>query len=181
MKTRKHNFFVIFVFIYTITAAYGLAQNNVIKWSGFNMGFESTSASNTKIMSAIGQSFIGQTKGSNNIIESGFLVDSLFFNYITGIKDNKGPTLPSSYELSQNYPNPFNPTTTIQYALPVQLYVRLVVYNTIGQQVEIIVNKQEDPGYHKVVFSGSNLASGIYFYRLQAGDYIKTKKLILLK
>jgi len=86
-----------------------------------------------------------------------------------------------SFKLSQNYPNPFNPSTTIRYALPTRTRVTLTVYNTFGQQVAQLMNEVKEPGTYTVKFDGSNLASGVYFYRLRAGDYVFTKKLLLMK
>jgi hypothetical protein len=90
-------------------------------------------------------------------------------------------TLPAMFALHQNYPNPFNPNTTIKYDLPKASFVSLLVYNTLGQQVSQLVNEQQQPGYHEVAFLGDELASGVYFYRLQAGSFVATKKLLLLK
>jgi photosystem II stability/assembly factor-like uncharacterized protein len=90
-------------------------------------------------------------------------------------------TSPPSYILAQNYPNPFNPSTTIHYALPHTSFVTLTVYNALGQQVAQLVNEQQQAGYHDVVFRGDGLASGVYFYRIQAGDFVSVKKLLLLK
>jgi hypothetical protein len=89
--------------------------------------------------------------------------------------------LPSAVKLHQNYPNPFNPSTTIRYGLPNRSYVTLAVYNTLGQQVATLVNENKEVGYHEVRFDGTGLASGVYFYRLQAGSFTETKKLVLLK
>jgi hypothetical protein len=85
------------------------------------------------------------------------------------------------FVLEYNYPNPFNPTTTITYALPSRSQVTLSVFNTLGQQVATLVNEIEDTGYHDVRFDASGLASGIYFYRLIAGEYVATKKLVVLR
>ncbi|MFZ1290936.1 MAG: T9SS type A sorting domain-containing protein, partial [Melioribacteraceae bacterium] len=89
--------------------------------------------------------------------------------------------LPTEFAVSQNYPNPFNPTTMINYALPKKANVKLVVFNTIGQQVATLVNQEMIAGYHSINFDASKLSSGIYFYTLSAGDFISTQKMILLK
>jgi hypothetical protein len=88
---------------------------------------------------------------------------------------------PTTYALEQNYPNPFNPATTIQYDLPRKSSVSLAVYNALGQQVASLVNMEEEAGSHAVRLDGSSLASGVYFYRLVAGDYVATRKLVLMK
>jgi len=91
------------------------------------------------------------------------------------------PTFPSTVQLLQNYPNPFNPSTTIRYALPQRSHVTLTVFNTLGQQVATLVNETQEPGYHDVRFDASGLASGVYFYRLQAGSFVKTMKCLLFR
>ena len=89
--------------------------------------------------------------------------------------------MPKAFALMQNYPNPFNPSTTIRYSLPHKSQVLLTVYNTLGQEVASLVNGDIDAGYHEVKFDGSTLASGVYFYRLQTGTFVDTKKLLLLR
>jgi|GEM_PF-2075288 len=88
---------------------------------------------------------------------------------------------PLAFELDQNYPNPFNPSTTIRYGLPQRSQVALTVYNTLGQQVAQLVNADMEAGYHEVKFDGSGLSSGIFFYRVQAGSFTETKKLLLVR
>lgn len=88
---------------------------------------------------------------------------------------------PSSFALSQNYPNPFNPTTKIRYSVPLRGFVRLTVYNTLGQLVRVVDSGTKEPGEYEVSFDGSNLSSGIYFYRLESNSFISTKKFVLLK
>jgi photosystem II stability/assembly factor-like uncharacterized protein len=90
-------------------------------------------------------------------------------------------TPPGEFRLLQNYPNPFNPTTTIRYALPNRSRVTLSVFNTLGQQVATLVNDTHDAGYHEVRFDGTGLASGVYFYRFRAGEYVATKRLLLIR
>jgi hypothetical protein len=94
---------------------------------------------------------------------------------------NEQADLPERFQLLQNYPNPFNPTTTINYQLSTQSHVTLKVFNVLGREVATLVNAVEQPGYKLVSFNGTKLSSGLYFYRLTAGSYIKTKKLLLLR
>ncbi|MCC5934163.1 MAG: T9SS type A sorting domain-containing protein [Balneolales bacterium] len=89
--------------------------------------------------------------------------------------------LPSVITLHQNYPNPFNPTTTIRYALPETAEVRLEVYNVLGQRVAVLVNGTQQAGWHTASFDASRLSSGLYLYRLQAGSYVETRSMILVK
>ncbi len=89
--------------------------------------------------------------------------------------------LPSDFSLKQNYPNPFNPSSTIQFGLPEASFVRLEVFNMLGQRVSELVNEQLPTGYHSVRFDASLLASGIYIYRIQAGSFVQTKKMMLIK
>jgi Secretion system C-terminal sorting domain/Outer membrane protein Omp28 len=89
--------------------------------------------------------------------------------------------VPSNYFFSQNYPNPFNPTTTINYALPEANNVQIKVYNLIGKEVAILADEQKQAGRYKLTFDASGLPSGVYFYRIQAGTYSETKRMILLK
>ena len=88
---------------------------------------------------------------------------------------------PNEYVLGQNYPNPFNPSTTIRYGLPTRSYVTLTVFNTLGQQVATLIQGEQDAGYHEAVFDASGLASGVYLYRLQAGDFTQTLRLMVLR
>jgi hypothetical protein len=89
--------------------------------------------------------------------------------------------LPAVFTLQQNYPNPFNPSTIIRYGLPRNAFVKLVVYNTLGEQVALLLNEDQEAGYHEVKFDAAGLSSGVYFYRMQSGAYVGTKKLILTK
>lgn len=104
-----------------------------------------------------------------------FLISTTITNVAT--EDN----LPEKFSLSQNFPNPFNPTTTISYHVPVAVYVTLKVYDMLGREVTTLVSEAKAPGRYEVKFHGTELSSGIYFYRLQAGIYGETRKLLLLK
>ena len=97
------------------------------------------------------------------------------------VEDSEIETLPLAFSLKQNYPNPFNPSTTIFYELPKATFVTLKVYNLLGQEVATLLNEEKTAGSYKVQFDASNLAGGIYLYRLQAGEFFATRKLTLLK
>ncbi|MFA4923080.1 MAG: T9SS type A sorting domain-containing protein, partial [Ignavibacteriaceae bacterium] len=90
-------------------------------------------------------------------------------------------TIPTQFELAQNYPNPFNPSTIIKYSLPKEEKVTLKVYNNVGELVATLVNEVQSVGVHKVTFNAGRLASGVYFYKIEAGAFSQTKKLILMK
>lgn len=116
----------------------------------------------------------GQNFGLVIFNENGVIVNVDKFDSNSELKPNK-------YLLNQNYPNPFNPATTIEYSLPQSEYVEIVVYDLLGNKVSTLVQEELSAGSYKVNFDGSNLSSGIYFYRLQTGSFIETKKLVLLK
>jgi len=88
---------------------------------------------------------------------------------------------PTDIILSQNHPNPFNPSTTIKYKIPDAEFVTLKVYDLLGNEVATLVNKQKPACSYDVKFDASSLPSGIYFYRLQAGSFVETKKMVLMK
>ena len=90
-------------------------------------------------------------------------------------------TSPNKFTLEQNYPNPFNPVTTLRYSIPQASQVNIKVFDVLGNERDLLVNEEKPAGSYSVKFDGSSLSSGIYFYRMKAGDYSETKKLILLK
>ncbi|MDH3252567.1 MAG: T9SS type A sorting domain-containing protein, partial [Ignavibacteria bacterium] len=96
-------------------------------------------------------------------------------------EDQEG--LPKAFALEQNYPNPFNPSTTIQFAIPVGTYGRtsLRVYDVLGREVATLVNEVKQPGTYTVQWDARGLASGVYIYRLTAGEYVQTRKALLMK
>ncbi|MBI5215771.1 MAG: T9SS type A sorting domain-containing protein [Ignavibacteriae bacterium] len=98
-----------------------------------------------------------------------------------GEVQNSKPETPTEFALEQNYPNPFNPSTVISYQLKVKSDVTLKIYDVLGQEVATLVNQTQDAGYKSVEWNASNIQSGIYFYRLHAGNFIETKKLLLIK
>lgn len=125
------------------------------------------------------KSGIGQTLLSKNFLFQIVLVSAVF----------QKPEIPGNVLLERNYPNPFNPSTCIRYGLPNRASVRLSVFNTLGQQVAILRNGEQEGGYHEVIFDGSGLSSGVYFYRLSVEDpsassgrsFVETRRLLLVR
>jgi hypothetical protein len=100
---------------------------------------------------------------------------------LTGVDEEYTNIIPAAYELSQNYPNPFNPATTISFVLPKSGNVKLTVYNTLGQEVEKLINGYKEAGKYNVTWNANNLPSGLYVYRLETENFVVSKKMTLLK
>jgi len=104
---------------------------------------------------------------------------------ITAVEEET-PLLPSGYALRQNYPNPFNPVTTINYSLPVRGHVNITIYNILGREVATLVDDIRPSGNHRVEWNGADkaghqVASGIYLYRMSAGEFVQTRKMVLIR
>jgi photosystem II stability/assembly factor-like uncharacterized protein len=152
-----------------------LSTNNGLNWINKNQGFGTIPGIYTLCI-------------LNNFIFAGTEGSSVWrrnLSEIIGIQ-NVSTEIPREFMLYQNYPNPFNPTTKIKFDLRAGVRsqkseVKLVIYDIIGREIQTLVNELLQPGTYEVIFDGSNLPSGIYFYQLKAGEFIETKKLILLK
>ncbi len=119
--------------------------------------------------------------GTNHIYftNDGCVTYSIVDSVVTNVESQ--PSVPTQFILYQNYPNPFNPATVISYQLPVSGNVTLKVYDVLGNEIATLVNEEKSAGVYDVDFDGSDLSSGIYFYKLHAGNFTKTNKMILLK
>ncbi len=115
-----------------------------------------------------------QTMPTADLIVRAFLTDQ-------PSSAEEGEGLPTEFSLSQNYPNPFNPSTTIRFGLPVSGFVSLKVYDLLGREVATLVDGMQDAGFKSVHFDAGHLASGVYFYRLQAGSFSATRKLVVVR
>jgi hypothetical protein len=90
-------------------------------------------------------------------------------------------TIPDCYSLDQNYPNPFNPETKIEFSLPKSSIVNLTIFDLLGREVAVLVNEEKQAGIYSVTWKATNVSSGLYFYKLQAGEFQTTKKMILMR
>lgn len=100
-------------------------------------------------------------------------------NIVTDVEDEQ--QIPNVFSLNQNYPNPFNPSTTISFSIPKEEFISLNIYNSLGEEVVAILNETKQAGNYEINFNAAELSSGIYFYKIQAGSFIQTKKMTLLK
>ncbi|MBK6913705.1 MAG: T9SS type A sorting domain-containing protein [Ignavibacteriales bacterium] len=110
-----------------------------------------------------------------------YLADKYNISITTGFENPREEIIPEQFTLLQNYPNPFNPSTTIKFQVPNSSFVNLKVYDILGRKVATLVNEEKPVGSYEVNFDASQLSSGIYFYKLQAGSYVETKKMTLLR
>ncbi len=106
---------------------------------------------------------------------------SNFTDIVVSVDDKNTKPVPSSFILYQNYPNPFNPTTKINFVIPKSSVVNLKVYDILGREVATLVNEEKHPGSYEIEFDGSKLSSGVYFYQLNSGSFISTKKMLIIK
>lgn len=141
-------------------------------------------ASNTVIQTftAGGTSVATMSDGSRFFVTDSYNGTTRVYKKLnpSGVEDDRNP-VPLAFALQQNYPNPFNPSTNISFTLPSKTFVLLKVFNLLGEEVAILVNEELLPGTHLHQWNAGGIPSGVYFYRLQAGNFVETKKLVLLR
>jgi hypothetical protein len=152
------------------------AQVTIVRDVVASGGDKATNAS-YQLRHTVGQPVIKRIGGPAHIHEQGFWYGPWFF--VTEVEEEE--PIPKAYRLEQNYPNPFNPVTTISFALVKPSNVTLRVYDTAGRLVSNVIDRDMDAGVHRVELSAAGFASGVYFYRLRAGGFTQTKKMILLR
>ena len=179
-------------------------KNDEVMWNAMNNGFRDTVVQNSNISVVMGSGPIPFQKWRTNSVTSAIVfasdLDTLMINklnaqilYDSLMREIDNPTivqrenpLPSNFYLEDAYPNPFNPSTTIIFQIPRESWVTLKIYDILGKEVTTLIDGITTSGIHKVVFDSRNntnghISSGVYFYRLQVGEYSATKKLALLK
>jgi len=111
---------------------------------------------------------------------NGCIINGVQYGIIINVEDENNINPPEEFLLN-NYPNPFNPQTTIRFYIPERSFIKLRVFNMLGNEVRMLLNEEKDIGYHEINFDGSGLPSGVYFYTLQTPKFIQTKKMVLLR
>lgn len=158
------------------------AQDFSIVNGVFGNGGSTAAGGSHQIFGTLGQPVVGKVANSTYTLHSGV------GHVVHGIRWTDVPveigyeaSLPRDYRLDQNYPNPVNPTTTIRFALPKQVPVTLTVYNLLGQTVSTLVEGNLPPGEYQITLNAMDLPTGLYLYRLRAGRFTQSRKLVLLK
>ena len=130
------------------------------------------------LVGTLGQSSTGNSANPINQSQAGFWA-MYHQNIISKVEDDE--ILPNEYLLEQNYPNPFNPSTIIKFGIPERTNVVIKIYDILGSEAATLINQEMDIGWYEVQFNAQDYSSGVYIYRMQAGNYIRTKKMLLVK
>ena len=179
MKYKKQNTFFTssFLILLFFISPLLMAQNQ-ISISVLSNGGEKQSSTNYVLEGTTGQ------LGADLITSSSFQVLPGFWNayyqdVIVSVEDED--VIPTVFKLEQNYPNPFNPSTIIKFAVPERSNVSIKIYDILGSELLTLVNEELESGLYEKVFNANGYSSGMYIYRMQAGEYISTKKMLLIK
>ena len=124
-----------------------------------------------------GADLCANTIGGSGIIYGGGTI----CGGLVAIEPSAQNELPFEFDMNQNYPNPFNPVTTVMYQLPVFSRVKITLYNILGQEAAILINAEQSAGYHRIIFDAAKLASGIYIYTIESGNFTKSMKMSIVK
>jgi hypothetical protein len=177
---------------------YGIGKKSInIELNSDNNGTEISTISPGTLVGVIEMTIVNGSASAGLVWDAGASPiyaddNATLLRTVAGNSDNTNPLpiqlvnmieigIPKVFTLYQNYPNPFNPTTTITYGLPAEARVTLRIYNVLSQVVKTLVEEDQSPGVYGAQFDGSTIGSGVYFYRLSAGDFVQTKKLILVR
>jgi hypothetical protein len=166
----------VFLFSILLSAHPATAQDRIVR-DVVGGGGGKTASVDFQLSHTVGQPSIGLVQSDDHSQGIGFWYGPWFF--ATGVKGED--PVPLAFRLEQNYPNPFNPATTIKFSLPKPARVVLKIYDVGGREIMTVVDRRMDAGIHKVPVNARGLASGVYFYRLRAADFVKTKKLVVLR
>jgi len=149
-----------------------------IPFSSISSGGERTNNSSYSLTGNVGQTVIGNTANSVHKMQHGFW--QLYYqNVIQNVKEEK--LLPTVFKLEQNYPNPFNPSTIIKFAIPERINVVIKIYDILGGEITTLISQEMDIGWYEIKFNADNYSSGIFIYRMKAGNYVSTKKMLMVK
>ena len=157
-------------------------QSMVLSNVVFSAGALNAESASYRVTGTLGQPFAGRAASSKYVVTLGFWAavppDA---PAPTAIEAVASDAVPTQFVLDQNYPNPFNPAARIRYALPTSEQVRLAIYDVLGREVTVLVDRQQAPGTYEVTFEAGDLPSGVYFYRLETGPFSEIRQMLLVK
>ena len=148
-------------------------QNSVLGNGGLPVG-----DAHHRIHGTAGQALVGTVQDASFISGAGYWFQTLGF--VTSVEPIPGIP-PTEFRLDQNYPNPFNPVTTLRFAVPEPSIVKLMLYDLMGREIAVLMDEPLESGEYNFVFDAADLPSGVYIYRIQAGDFLMTRRLVLMK
>jgi len=177
MIALKGTFLILVSFLPLLFDVQIFSQNK-IPYSVICNGGEKQSNTAYVIAGTMGQTIIGKCENTIHQAQAGFWQ---MYNQDVLLDVEDEDILPIEYKLEQNYPNPFNPLTTIRYGIPERTNVLIKVYDILGSEVITLLNQEADAGWYNLEFNAARYSSGIYICRMQAGKYISTKKMLMIK
>jgi len=160
----------------TVTGTTNSIAGELVDAGGTVVAFNNSTGNNPFTLTAPGPGVYRVNAGHKSPLRWDSVLVSIG---VTDVQDNSSN--PSAYKLFANYPNPFNPSTTFTFSLPEASFTSLKIYDAIGNEVAVLVNELKSAGEHQIEFIAAGLSSGIYYYTLQAGSFIETRKMILMK
>ena len=177
MTNLKGTFLFLISFLLLLFNVKVFSQSQ-IPYSVISNGEVKQSNSAFVIVGTLGQSIIDRSESTIHQAQAGFWQ---MYNQDIVLDAEDENILPIEYKLEQNYPNPFNPSTIIRYSIPERTNVLIKIYDILGGEVTTLLNQEADAGWYNLEFNAAEYSSGIYIYRIQAGNYISTKKMMMIK
>jgi hypothetical protein len=174
MKNKFYKILVITTLLFVDT---GLTQYLISNSTIISAG-QKINGSNYTISNSIGEPIIGKSTTITNQSFAGF-----WYVYNADLLTDVGKEemIPTVFKLEQNFPNPFNPSTIIKFAVPERSIVLIRIYDILGSEIITLVNEEMEAGWYQKNFNAQSLASGVYLFRMEAGNYVNTKKMVLLR
>lgn len=169
-----------FVFITLLSLSNSYSQELFLENFSYGSNGVVYSESSVVIYASFGRSIVGTAKSGNKIIS---INSTSHFpkRESTVTSNNIAGNIPKQFSLQQNYPNPFNPSTNIRYDVPKQSHVTISIFNILGEKILELVNEEKAAGSYEVTWNAHNLSNGVYVYTMRSGNFVDSKKLILLK
>lgn len=179
MTNKKLNIFLTFsVLVFLIFISQTLIAQNQISVSVLSNGGQKQTSTNYILEGTAGQLSADLVTSSGYKVLPGFW-NTYYQDVIVNVESDEA--VPTVFKLEQNYPNPFNPSTIIKFAVPQRSIVTLKIYDILGSELLTLVNEELESGWYEKTFNAIGYSSGMYIYKMQAGDYINTKKMLLIK